>query len=214
LAEDAENKLLARGPRVRLEAEQIRDSALKASGLLSSKVGGPSVFPPQPPNVTTEGTYGGLNWKASEGEDRYRRGLYTFAKRTAPYAMTSTFDGPSGEGCLARREVTNTPLQALTMLNDAVLLEAAQALARRAIEHSEKTEERIAHLFRLCLVRLPTADETARIAEFYETQQKRFKLDPDRADRVAGIAPGSVERASWTLTARAILNLDEFVTKE
>ncbi|HEV3386511.1 MAG TPA: PSD1 and planctomycete cytochrome C domain-containing protein [Gemmata sp.] len=214
LAKDAENKLLARGPRVRLEAEQIRDSALKASGLLSSKLGGPSVFPPQPPGVTTEGTYGGLNWKPSEGEDRYRRGLYTFAKRTAPFAMTSTFDGPSGEGCLARREVTNTPLQALTMLNDAVLLEAAQALARRAIAQTEKTEDRIAYLFRLCLVRPPTADETARIVKFHEAQHRRFKLDPDRADSVAGNAPGSIERASWTLTARAILNLDEFVTKE
>jgi hypothetical protein len=214
LAKDPENKLLARGPRVRLEAEQIRDSALKAAGLLSSKLGGPSVFPPQPPGVTTEGTYGGLNWKASEGEDRYRRGLYTFAKRTAPFAMTSTFDGPSGEGCLARREVTNTPLQALTMLNDAVMLETAQALARRVIAYSEKSDERIAHLFRLCLVRSPTDEEASRIAKFHEAQFKRFKLDPDRAKIVAGSAPGFIERASWTLTARAVLNLDEFVTKE
>jgi hypothetical protein len=214
LAKDPENKLLTRGPRVRLEAEQIRDSALKASGLLSTKLGGPSVFPPQPANVTTEGTYGTLNWKVSDGEDRYRRGLYTFAKRTAPYAMTSTFDGPSGEGCLARREVTNTPLQALTMLNDAVLLEVAQHLARRAIAHSEKTDERVALLFRLCLVRSPTADETAQLAKFFEAQHRRFKLDPDRADGVAGTAPGSVERAAWTATSRVILNLDEFVTKE
>jgi hypothetical protein len=214
LAKDPENKLLARGPRVRLEAEQIRDSALKAAGLLSSKMYGPSVFPPQPTGVTTEGTYGGLNWKASDGEDRYRRGLYTFAKRTAPFAMSSTFDAPSGEACLARREVTNTPLQALTMLNDAVLLETAQALARRAIAHTEKTEERIAFLFRLCLVRPPTEEETARIVKFYETQHKRFKLDPDRADSIAGNAPGSIERAGWTLAARAILNLDEFVTKD
>jgi hypothetical protein len=125
---DADNMWLARGPRVRLEAEQIRDSLLRASGLLSSKMGGPGVFPPQPPGVTTEGTYGRLDWKASEGEDRYRRGLYTFSKRTAPYAMFGTFDGPSGEACVARREVSNTPLQALTMLNDAVLAEAAQAL--------------------------------------------------------------------------------------
>ncbi|HEV3437069.1 MAG TPA: PSD1 and planctomycete cytochrome C domain-containing protein [Gemmata sp.] len=214
LAKDPENRLLARGPRVRLEAEQIRDSALKAAGLLSLKRGGPSVFPPQPAGVTTEGTYGRLDWKASDGEDRYRRGLYTFAKRTAPYAMTSTFDGPSGEGCLARREVTNTPLQALTMLNDAVLLEVAQALARQAIAHTEKMEERITLLFRLCLVRSPTADETAKIAKFFEAQHKRFALDPDRADAVAGNAPGSIERAAWTATARALLNLDEFVTKE
>jgi Protein of unknown function (DUF1553) len=199
---------------VRLEAEQIRDSALKASGLLSSKIGGPSVFPPQPANVTTEGTYGGINWKASDGEDRYRRGLYTFAKRTAPFAMSNTFDGPSGEACLARREVTNTPLQALTMLNDAVLLEVAQALARRVTAQTDKTEERVALLFRLCLVRAPTADETAKLTKFFELQYGRFRLDPERADTVAGNAPGSIDRAAWMVTARAILNLDEFVTKE
>ena len=96
-AKDPDNRLLARGPRVRLEAELIRDSILRASGLLSPKIGGPSVFPPQPPGVTTEGTYGRLDWKVSTGADRYRRGLYTFSKRTAPYAMSATFDGPSGE---------------------------------------------------------------------------------------------------------------------
>jgi hypothetical protein len=100
------------------------------------------------------------------------------------------------------------------MLNDAVLLEVAQALARQAIAHTEKMEERITLLFRLCLVRSPTADETAKIAKFFEAQHKRFALDPDRADAVAGNAPGSIERAAWTATARALLNLDEFVTKE
>ena len=108
----------------------IRDSALRASGLLSERVGGPSVFPPQPAGVTTEGTYGGLDWKVSPGGDRYRRGLYTFTKRTAPFAMATTFDAPSGEVCVARREVSNTPLQALTLLNDPVFEEAAQALGR------------------------------------------------------------------------------------
>ena len=130
LAKDPENRLLARGPRVRLEAEVIRDAALRASGLLSERVGGPSVFPPQPAGVTTEGTYGGLDWKVSPGGDRYRRGLYTFTKRTAPFAMATTFDAPSGEVCVARREVSNTPLQALTLLNDPVFEEAAQALGR------------------------------------------------------------------------------------
>ena len=127
---DPQNLLLARGPRFRLEAELIRDVALGTSGLLSAKIGGPSVFPPQPPGVSSEGTYGPLAWNTSTGEDRYRRGLYTFAKRTAPYAMTAAFDGPSGEACTARREISNTPLQALTLLNDAVLVEAAQALGR------------------------------------------------------------------------------------
>ena len=123
LARDRENQLLARGPRVRLEAEVIRDSVLQASGLLCERVGGPSVFPPQPPGVTTEGTYGGLAWKVSKGRDRYRRGLYTFSKRTAPFAMFSTFDAPSGEVCVARRDVSNSPLQALTLLNDPVFEE-------------------------------------------------------------------------------------------
>jgi hypothetical protein len=214
LAKDAENKLLARGPRVRLEAEQIRDSALKAAGLLSAKMYGPSVFPPQPPNITTEGAYGRLEWRVSDGEDRYRRGLYTFAKRTAPYAMGGTFDAPSGEACLARREVTNTALQALTMLNDAVLLDVARALAKRAVEQKGKTEDRVTLLFRLCLVRPPSADELARIAKFYEAQRTRFATDPDRADAVAGAGDNAADRAAWTATARAILNLDEFVTKE
>ncbi|MBN9120111.1 MAG: PSD1 domain-containing protein [Planctomycetes bacterium] len=214
LAKDPENKLLARGPRVRLEAEQIRDSALKAAGLLSAKMYGPSVFPPQPANITTEGTYGGLKWEVSPGEDRYRRGLYTFMKRTAPYAMFGTFDGPSGEACTARREVSNTALQALTMLNDAVLVEVAQALAKRAAAHGGDTSDRVAYLFRLCLVRPPTADEVAAIGKFYAAQKGRFAADPKRAETVAGAGENVVERAAWAATARAILNLDEFVTRE
>ena len=128
LAKDPENRLLARGPRVRLEAEMIRDAVLRESGLLCERIGGPSVFPPQPPGVSTEGTYGGLAWQPSPGGDRYRRGLYTYTKRTSPFAMATTFDAPSGEVCVARREVSNTPLQALTLLNDPVFQEAAQAL--------------------------------------------------------------------------------------
>ncbi len=214
LAKDADNKLLARGPRVRLDAEQIRDSALKAAGLLSGKMYGPSVFPPQPPGVT-EASYGNFQWKVSDGEDRYRRGLYTFAKRTAPYAMAGTFDAPSGEACVARREVTNTALQALTMLNDAVLLDVAKAIAVRTMEQKGKPEERAAYLFRLCLVRAPSAEEVTRLAKFYEAQRARFAIDPERADAVAGAGNGpAAERAAWTATARAILNLDEFVTKE
>jgi hypothetical protein len=215
LARDPENKLLARGPRVRLEAEQVRDSALRAAGLLSAKMYGPSVFPPQPANVTTEGAYGRLEWKVSPGEDRFRRGLYTFAKRTAPFAMTATFDAPSGEACVARREVTNTALQALTMLNDVVLLDAARGLARRAVAHDGTAADRVALLFRLCLVREPTAEESARVGKYYETQRARFAADPTRAAAVAGDGPGdAAERAAWTATARAVLNLDEFITKE
>jgi hypothetical protein len=176
---------------------------------------GPSVFPPQPASVTTEGAYGQLPWKVSEGEDRFRRGLYTFAKRTTPYAMASTFDAPSGEACVARREVTNSALQALTMLNDVVLLDAARGLAKRAVEHEGKTQDRVVWLFRLCLARVPSDDETARIARFYETQRARFAEAKSRAASVAGPGAGPAEeRAAWTATARAILNLDEFITKE
>jgi hypothetical protein len=212
LAKDPENKLLARGPRVRLEAEQIRDSALKAAGLLSAKMYGPSVFPPQPPGI--DASYSGGAWPTSTGEDRYRRGLYTFAKRTAPYAMFGTFDAPSGEACVARREVSNTALQALTMLNDAVLLEAAQALAKRVALHEGKTSDRVTYLFRLCLVRPPTADEVASVSKFFETRRERFARDPKTAAAVAGAGDNAAERAAWTATARALLNLDEFVTRE
>jgi hypothetical protein len=213
LARDPENKLLARGPRVRLEAELIRDSLLRASGLLSEKVGGPSVFPPQPPGAT-DGTYGSGPWKVSDGEDRFRRGLYTFTKRTNPFAMSVTFDGPSGEACLARREVSNTPLQALTMLNDTVQTDCAKAIGKRAAEHEGTTEGRAAFVFRLCLVRPPKPDELALLVKFFESQRSRFATDPDRADAVGGKGDGAADRAAWASVARAVLNLDEFVTRE
>ncbi|NBW86838.1 MAG: DUF1553 domain-containing protein, partial [Planctomycetia bacterium] len=126
---DPGNVLLARGPRVRLEAEVIRDSLLEAAGLLSKKMYGPGVRPPQPEGVT-EVAYGNPKWAASGGEDRHRRSVYTFQKRTAPFAMVTTFDGPTGESCLARREVSNSALQSLTLLNDPMFVEAAQALGR------------------------------------------------------------------------------------
>jgi hypothetical protein len=197
LRRDPDNRLLARGPRFRLDAELLRDQALRASGLLSEKLGGPSVFPPQPAGVTTEGAYGQLKWTVSPGEDRYRRGLYTYAKRTAPYAAFATFDAPSGEACLARREVSNTPLQALTLLNDAVFVEAAQALGKLAAAAPGDARARAALVFRRCLVRPPREEEIAPIVEFYGRQRKRLD-DP----------------AAWTAVARALLNLDETVTRE
>jgi hypothetical protein len=213
-ARDPQNVLLARGPRFRAEGEVVRDSALRASGLLSSKIGGPSVFPPQPPTVTTEGTYGPMTWTASTGEDRYRRSLYTFAKRTAPFAMYNTFDAPSGEACVARREVSNTPLQALTLLNDAVFVECAQALGKETVEMKESDEGRATALFRRCLTRPPAKEELAALVEFAAKQRERFakkELDPAK---VAGGKEGDViERATWTTAARAVMNLDEAVTK-
>jgi hypothetical protein len=214
-ARDPENRLLARGPRFRLEAELLRDAVLRASGLLSPRVGGPSVFPPQPPGVTTEGAYGALPWKPSEGPDRYRRGLYTFSKRTAPFAAFTTFDAPSGEACVARRETSDTPLQALTLLNDIAFLECAQALGRLAAARPGPAEERAAWLFRRCLTRPPSAEERATLAAFYRAQKGRLERHELDAAKIAGPGAGDVtECAAWALVARAVLNLDEFVTKE
>ena len=212
---DPKNDLLAHAPRLRLEAELVRDTALKVSGLLSAKVGGPSVFPPQPPGVTSEGTYGGLAWTVSPGEDRSRRGLYTFSKRTAPYAMFLTFDGPSGEACVSRREVSNTPLQALTLLNDAAFVEASQALGKQLAASPGKTEAKALDLWRRCLIRPPETAELGPVVKFFEKQKAR--LGAKGADPLAIAGPGegdAVERAAWTVTARALLNLDEAVTKE
>ena len=214
LARDPENRLLSRGPRVRLEAEMIRDAALRASGLLSDQLGGPSVFPPQPPGVTTEGAYGSLAWNISTGPDRYRRGLYTFTKRTAPFAMFTTFDAPSGEACVARREVSNTPLQALTLLNDPVFTEAAQALGRLLAARKTSVEERLDHLFRRCLSRPPTKEETIALAKFFTAQKQRFIAKELNAPLVAGPGDGDVNaRAAWTALARVLLNLDEAINK-
>lgn len=215
LAKDPNNVLLARGPRVRLEAEQVRDAVLRYSGLLSEKVGGPSVFPPQPPGVTTEGAYGKLQWKVSKGSDRYRRGLYTFSKRTAPFAMFTTFDAPSGEVCVARREVSNTPLQALTLLNDPAFTEAAQALGRRMAARKGPIAERVDYLFRRCLTRPPTAEETDQLVKFYQTQKRRFEGKELDAAKIAGTGTGNVnERAAWTALARILFNLDEAIVKD
>jgi Protein of unknown function (DUF1549)/Protein of unknown function (DUF1553)/Planctomycete cytochrome C len=224
LAQDPENKLLSRAPRLRLEGELVRDSALAAAGLLSEKIGGPSVFPPQPASVT-EGSYGVTAWNVSQGVDRFRRGLYTFSKRSTPFAMLSTFDGPSGEECIARREVSNTPLQALTLLNDAQFVEIAGGLAADVLSHAKGNAEEVAsQLFRRCLVRPPDKTELAALVEFYSRQRARFAVDPSAADQVAAAGtalppslasvPDRTALAAWTLVARSLLNLDETITKD
>jgi len=214
LARDPENRLLARGPKVRLEAEMLRDCVLTASGLISPKIGGPSVFPPQPPGVTSEGTFGALTWNVSQGEDRYRRGLYTFSKRTAPYAMFTTFDAPSGEVCVARREVSNTPLQALTLLNDQVFIEAAQTLGKTIAALPVSDSDRVVSLFRRCLTRPPNATEIERLLRFFSEQKSRFERKELDAAKVAGPGKGDANsRAAWTTVARSLLNLDEAVAK-
>jgi hypothetical protein len=212
---DPLNILLARGPRFRMEAEMVRDAALVASGLFSDKIGGPSVYPPQPPGVSSEGAYGALTWKASEGPDRYRRGLYTFAKRTTPFAMTATFDGPSGEACLAKRERSNTPLQALTLLNDAVFLECARALGKLAAESEGDETKRAELLFRRCLTRAPSSEERDKLIQFYRTQLARFAGGELKAAELLDVKEGERlnEQAAWTAVARVLMNLDETITK-
>lgn len=213
LAKDSENRLLARGPSIRLEAEIIRDAALRASGLLSAKMGGPSVYPPQPAGVT-EVAYGGSSWPTSTGEDRHRRSLYTFMKRTAPFAMFNTFDAPTGESCVVRRDVSNTPLQALTLLNDVSFVEASQAMGKSLATREGSVEDRVRYAFRRCLTRPPTKDEVAMLVKFLDAQQQRIASGELDAKQIAGEGEGDVaQRAAWTTLARAILNLDEMITK-
>ncbi len=219
LEQDPQNRLLSRGPRYRLDAELIRDVVLKISGQLSPKIGGPSVFPPQPPGIT-EGAYGPLKWNVSSGEDRYRRGLYTFNKRTAPYAMFSTFDAPSGELCVARRDRSNTPLQALMLLNDEIILDAARALTDQAINlESDDVAERAKSLFRRCVIRPPDEAELTALIEFYQSQLARFsggELNPRKTIGASEKEPVESlnDRAAWTAVARVLLNLDETITKD
>ncbi len=211
---DPLNVLLTRGPRLRFEAEMVRDSALVASGLISEKIGGPSVHPPQPSGVSNDG-FGGADWKTSEGPDRYRRGLYTFAKRTSPYAMTTTFDGPSGEACLARRERSNTPLQALSLLNDTVFMECARALGQLAVKLEGDEAARVELLFRRCLTRPPSNDEREKLIQFYQAQLARFTSGELKAADILEVKEGERlnEQAAWAAVARVLLNLDETITK-
>jgi hypothetical protein len=215
---DPYNRLLARGPRFRVEAETLRDIALAASGLLSAKVGGPSVFPFQPEGIW-DNPYSDDRWEESKGEDRYRRALYTFVRRTAPYPSLTVFDAPSREFCTARRVRTNTPLQALTTLNDPVFVQAARALAARAIKEAGPGEEaRASRAFRLCTGRPPTPAELAPLLAFQAQQRARFEADGAAAQALLGGAGDDsgkpAEHAAWTLVANVLLSLDETLTKE
>ena len=212
--QDANNTLLARGPRSRIEAEMVRDSALRVADLLGTKIGGPSVYPPQPASVTTEGTYGAIQWRASTGEDRYRRSLYTFSKRTAPFALYTTFDAPSGEACVARRDISNTPMHALSLLNDVTFVEASQAIGRAIAGQPEPVNVRVQDLFRRFVGRAPNATELNKLVAFFDEVRSRCERQELDAKKIAGGgAADSNERAAWTSLARALMNLDEFVTK-
>lgn len=219
LARDADNVLLARGPRLRLEAEMIRDATLAAAGVLTRRIGGPPVRPPQPDGVT-ESAYGRPSWNASQGGDRYRRSLYTFVKRTAPFAMYNTFDAPSGEACVARRDVSNTALQALTLLNDVMFMETARHMGRSLSRKPGSEEERLRWAFRRLLTRPPRAEELTALKSYWEKQRERLLESPPAAATIAGVdrdqgdADDAVDRAAWTLLARALFSLDEAVTKD
>jgi hypothetical protein len=206
------SQLYAQFPRTRLEAEIIRDAILQASGLLTQKVGGPSVYPPQPDSVT-EAAYGKFQWKPSTGPDRYRRSLYTFMKRTAPFAMFTTFDAPTGEQCLASRETSNSPMQALTVMNDIIITEAAQALGKRLVTSAFTDEARADLLFQSSLSRPASSDEQALMLQFVNAQRGRLQAKQLDAVAIVGRPDATVDEAAWTLAARAVFNLDEFVTK-
>ncbi len=221
LEKDPGNRFLARGPRYRLEAEMVRDQALAISGLLSRKQGGPSVFPPQPPNLWRAAFNGQRTWATSTGGDRYRRGLYTFWRRTVPYPSMAAFDAPSREICTMRRISTNTPLQAFVTLNDPVYVEAAQALARRIVAEGGITiEERAAHGLRLALLRPAEKAQTEALSALYHDALESYRADADAAGKMATdplgpLPPGydAAELAAWTVAANVILNLDGVLTK-
>lgn len=220
LASDPDNRLLARGPRFRLSAEMIRDQALFVSGLLSAKMYGVPVNPPQPKMGVTAAFGATMDWETSMGEDRYRRGLYTTWRRSNPYPSMITFDAPSREVCTVRRERSNTPLQALVTLNDPVYLEAAQSLARRIAAREGPVAEQLRYGFRLCLVREPRDGEMKELLALFAKEQKRFAADETQAVAVAtnplGPLPAkanAVELAAWTVVGNVLLNLDELLMK-
>lgn len=221
MAKDPRNRLLAYYPRRRLDAEAVRDQALALSGLLAPKIGGPSVYPPQPDGLWRAAFNGERTWPTSTGEDRYRRGLYTFWRRTVPYPSMSTFDAPSREICTLRRVPTNTPLQALVALNDPAYVEMAQALARRiAREGGATPEDRARFALRLALARPASDEQVAALVALYEKELARYQADPTAATKLAteplGALPSGMdvaELAAWTVVANVVLNMDGVLEK-
>jgi Protein of unknown function (DUF1553) len=221
LAKDPKNRLLSRGPRFRLEAETVRDQALALSGLLSRKMRGPSVFPPQPEGLWQAAFNGQRTWATSAGEDKHRRGIYTFWRRTVPYPSMAAFDAPSREICSIKRSRTNTPLQAFVTLNDPVYIEAAQALARRIVSEGGTTpEERARFGLQLALCRPPADEQVNKIMDLYQSERAHHGKDSATATALAtdplgplpkGMDPA--ELAAWTTVANVLLNLDVVLTK-
>jgi len=226
MQKDPENRLLARGSRLRLPAEMIRDTALAASGLLNGEIGGPSVYPYQPPGLWEEMAFGdgfsAQTYVQSHGKDLYRRGLYTFWKRTVPPASLATFDAPDREKCTARRALTNTPLQALVLMNDPTYVEAARALAERALLDGGPDEKsRLSYVFRLATARTPGSKEIDVLRKLLRERQAGYRIDTKAATKLVEVGESSrnpkldvAELAAWTTVASVILNLDETITKQ
>jgi hypothetical protein len=230
LARDPANRLLARGPRYRVDAEVVRDIALSTSGLLTSKIGGPSVYPPAPEFLfQPPSSYGPKTWNVETGPDRYRRGLYTFRFRSIPYPALMNFDAPNGEVACARRVRSNTPLQALTTLNEPIFLECARALAMEIVTNGGASDaDRLTFAVKRCLSREPSLAEVKTLQAFVDKQRQRFNqpnadpmalmADDDKQKEAAktklpqGTTPADM--AAWTSLARVVLNLDETITKE
>ena len=225
LERDPENRWLARAPRLRLKAEMIRDQALKASGLLNEEVGGPSVKPYQPAGIWEETTGGGggstAKYIQDTGTELYRRSMYTFWKRTVPPPSMMAFDAPSRDLCTVKRQETNTPLQALVLLNDPQVVEASRMLAHRAIDNAGgEVRERIAYMFRLATSRTPEEGELALLAQYFEEERLRFTGQPEAAEQYLQVGEYTLqtetqdaELAAYALVANAILNLDEAITR-
>ncbi len=218
---DPNNRLLSRAPRFRLAAEEIRDSALAISGLLSAKIGGPSVMPYQPPDFY-KGKYEVWTWTPSQGDDQYRRGLYTFWRRTTLHPMFAVFDAPSRAECSVARSRTNTPLQALVTLNDPTFVEAARVFAQKVLmEAPTDLEARLTFAFRTALARRPAAAELGVLKARYEKTLPRYQADRDAASKLVHVGNyprlanlDVAEHAAWTSVCNILLNLDESITRE
>jgi hypothetical protein len=225
LERDPENRLLARGPRYRLPAEMVRDNALALSGLMNQQIGGPSVLPYQPKGLWEEMAFGGdfsaQTYEQSHGADLYRRSMYTFVKRTVPYPGLNLFDAPDREKCTARRGITNTPLQALVLMNDPTYVEAARVLAERDLAEAKPTEgDRILYAFRLATDRDPSDKEREILHNLYRKEIAHYDTNRDAAKKLIAVGESKVkpqydpaELAAWTLVASTILNMDETITK-
>ena len=220
-ARDPDNRFLARGPRFRVPAETVRDMALAASGLLQERIGGPSVYPPAPEFLfLPPASYGTKTWPVATGPDRYRRAIYTFRFRSVPFPVLQSFDAPNADVACVRRVRSNTPLQALTTLNEPLFLESARALGAATIaECGDDDAARIAWAFRRCTGRTPQPDEVRLLQEFLNRQRsKRFEAgDLDASALIGDLSPSlgrPGELAAYTALARVLLNLDETLTKQ